>query len=73
LCDLGLPDMSGYDFAKAVRAESAYAEMLLVATTGYGQQQDQRRSAAAGFDLHLTKPIDMSTLDRALARRGAQR
>ena len=67
LCDLGLPDMSGHHFAAAVRAESEFSHLRLVALTGYGQEDDVRRSRAAGFDAHLTKPIHIDTLERALA------
>lgn len=69
LCDLGLPDMSGYEFAQAVRSQPALTDLLLIATTGYGQKQDQERSAEAGFNLHLTKPVNMALLEQALAER----
>jgi PAS domain S-box-containing protein len=67
LCDLGLPDMSGHDFARTVRSEAGLSHLLLIATTGYGQRQDKERSHSAGFDRHLTKPVDIVALEQALA------
>lgn len=72
LCDLGLPGMSGYDVARAVRADAALRSILLVALTGYGQPEDRRRSAEAGFDLHLVKPVALQALDGVLERVPAQ-
>jgi CheY-like chemotaxis protein len=63
LLDIGLPGMSGYDVARELRRDPAFAETMLVALTGYGQAEDRRKSKSAGFDHHLTKPID----DEALA------
>lgn len=68
LCDLGLPGMSGYDVARAVREDASLRHTLLIALTGYGQPDDRRRSAEAGFDDHLTKPVDMAELDVVLDR-----
>jgi CheY-like chemotaxis protein len=77
LCDLGIPDMSGYEVARAVRADAALRGTLLVALTGYGQPEDRRRTAEAGFDEHLTKPVDLEALhvvlDRLVAAGGAAR
>ena len=68
LCDLGLPGgMSGYDVARALRQDPALAEVRLVAVSGYGQPEDRDRARAAGFDLHLTKPVDPGELRRRLA------
>ncbi|MGX7002296.1 ATP-binding protein [Caballeronia sp. KNU42] len=58
LLDIGLPDISGYELAKQIRQHSDGREMLLIALTGWGQEQDKLDAAAAGFDLHLTKPVD---------------
>lgn len=66
LCDLGLPGMSGYDVARAVRKDPVLAELPLVAVSGYGQPEDRSRTAEAGFDAHLTKPVDRAALDRVL-------
>ena len=67
LCDLGLPTMSGYEVARAVRADAALRAIHLVALTGYGQPEDRRRSAEAGFDAHLVKPVDLKALDAVFA------
>lgn len=67
LLDLGLPDLDGCEVASAIRmtAPSA-ASPLLVALTGWGQEEDRRRTATAGFDHHLTKPVDYERLQRLL-------
>ena len=64
LLDLGMPHMSGYEVARHLRAADAAA--LLIAITGWGQSADRAKSAAAGFDHHLTKPVDYSELARVL-------
>ena len=69
LLDIGLPGLTGYDVARRLRADPAMAATLLVAVTGWGTAEDQRRSAAAGFDHHLTKPVEVSALEAVLARR----
>jgi two-component system CheB/CheR fusion protein len=66
LCDIGLPDMDGYAVAKALRGEPALRNTVLVALTGYALPEDQRRAAAAGFDVHLTKPATPGDLQRAM-------
>ena len=68
LLDIGLPGMSGYEVANRLREEPGLAEVVLVALTGYGQEEDRRRSEAAGFLAHLVKPLDLSTLNNLLAR-----
>lgn len=75
LCDIGLPGgMDGYAVARAVRADPQLASAYLIALTGYGREEDQRRALEAGFDLHLTKPVDPSRLQQILAGldKGAQ-
>jgi signal transduction histidine kinase/DNA-binding response OmpR family regulator len=68
LCDIGLPGgMDGYAVARALRADPDLSSVYLIAATGYGQAEDQRRSREAGFDAHLTKPIDFAELQRLLA------
>jgi two-component system CheB/CheR fusion protein len=67
LCDIGLPDMDGYAVARALRADPSLDGLRLIALTGYGQEDDKLRARAAGFDEHLTKPIDPDILDRVLA------
>ena len=61
LLDIGLPDTDGYAVAQRLRDEALAGE-LLVALTGYGEAQDRKRSQDAGFDRHLTKPVDPSAL-----------
>jgi signal transduction histidine kinase len=67
LLDIGLPDMDGYALAAALRSAAGGRALRLVALTGYGQKSDVDRAAAAGFDLHLTKPASLDDLRRALA------
>jgi signal transduction histidine kinase len=62
LMDIGLPGINGYELARRIRSEPELADTLLVALTGYGQVEDERRSQEAGFDLHLVKPPSLSTL-----------
>ncbi|EJN00826.1 ATP-binding protein [Herbaspirillum sp. YR522] len=68
LLDIGLPDMDGNELARALRQLPQTAGALLVAVTGYGQQEDKEKSRAAGFDHHLVKPIDVDRLVDLLAR-----
>jgi PAS domain S-box-containing protein len=67
--DIGMPGMDGYELARRLKATSEGAGMFLVATTGWGKPEDKRRSEEAGFDLHMTKPIDVVSAARALADR----
>ncbi|MDY3558005.1 ATP-binding protein [Gemmata sp. JC673] len=60
--DLGLPGMNGYELAGRIRAEPFGRATVLVALTGYGQEEDRRRTKEAGFDHHLTKPADLAAL-----------
>ena len=62
LCDIGLPGMSGYELAAALRATAGERNIVLVAATGYGHDSDRARSLAAGFDHHLVKPLDADAL-----------
>lgn len=67
VCDIGLPGvMDGYAVARACRADPALARAYLIALTGYGREEDRRCALDAGFDLHLTKPVDPLELQRAL-------
>jgi CheY-like chemotaxis protein len=68
LLDIGLPGMNGYQIAQALRAQAGFEQTLLVALTGYGQGDDRRRSAEAGFDHHLVKPVDPLELKDLLDR-----
>jgi DNA-binding response OmpR family regulator len=58
LLDIGLPDMTGLELARQIRARSWGVSMRLIAVTGWGQESDRRKSTEAGFDEHLTKPVD---------------
>jgi CheY-like chemotaxis protein len=60
LLDIGLPRMDGYEVARRLRANSN--SLRLIALTGYGQDEDKQRTAAAGFNAHLTKPVDLKAL-----------
>jgi signal transduction histidine kinase/ActR/RegA family two-component response regulator len=66
IMDLGMPGMSGYSAARLMRAEPGLANVLMIALTGWGQQDARRESAAAGFDRHLVKPVDVALLRRIL-------
>jgi PAS domain S-box-containing protein len=66
ILDIGLPGLSGHDVARELRQQPEFRETLLVAVTGYGQDEDRRRSQEAGFDLHLTKPVEPSDLEKLL-------
>src|SRR3569623_268155 len=64
--DIGLPDMSGYDVARRLRAAPDTAGMALIALTGYGLAADVQRAMEAGFDMHLTKPVNAQRLKQAI-------
>jgi CheY-like chemotaxis protein/two-component sensor histidine kinase len=68
LLDIGLPDMSGYDLARALRARANLQAKTYLALTGYGQPQDRELSKAAGFAHHFVKPVDNQTLFKVLAQ-----
>ena len=69
LLDIGLPRLSGYDIAASLRADPAMKETTIVAVIGYGQVHDRTRTAAVGFDHHLTKPVEFSALQQLLRAR----
>ena len=74
IVDIGLPDIDGYEVARRLDAQSG-GRIALIALTGYGQPKDQRRALAAGFDLHLVKPVTIERLEEAsttLASRAAR-
>ena len=66
LLDIGLPDVDGYEVARRLRALDSAHKFRIVAVTGWGQEHDRQRSAEAGFDLHLVKPVGTDELFRAL-------
>jgi len=67
LLDLGLPYMSGYELAGKLRAQPETASTVLVAVSGWGQPRDRERSRAAGFALHLVKPVEIKSVEAAIA------
>jgi CheY-like chemotaxis protein len=78
LLDIGLPGLDGYETCRAIRERTTGPQPLIVAVTGFGQDRDKRRAAEAGFDLHLTKPVDPARIEQILTdpaphRRLAQR
>jgi CheY-like chemotaxis protein len=70
LCDLGLPELSGYEIARAVRCEHS-GRIRLVAISGYSQDEDIRRSKEAGFDAHIAKPARTADIESLLSVTGA--
>ncbi len=64
--DVGLPDMSGYDLARQIRARDWGRNMILIAATGWGQDSDKQTAMDAGFDAHLTKPVDFTELQQTI-------
>ena len=70
LIDISLPDMDGYELARRLRARHNGHRVALVAVTGFGQQEDQRRALEAGFDAHVVKPVSAERLEQLLADLG---
>ena len=66
LLDIGLPKLNGYDACRRIRQEPWGQGMVIVAATGWGQEEDRRRSHEAGFDHHMVKPVDMASLVKLL-------
>jgi CheY-like chemotaxis protein/two-component sensor histidine kinase len=67
LLDLGLPGLDGYEVARRLRHAPGGPEMLIVALSGYGREEDKERSRHSGFDVHLVKPVDPGAVERILA------
>jgi CheY-like chemotaxis protein len=65
--DIGLPRLSGHEVAKKLREQPWGAKIKLVAMTGWGQDEDRRKSTEAGFDFHLVKPVDYRALMKLLS------
>jgi CheY-like chemotaxis protein len=65
--DIGLPGFDGYEVVKRLRQQPVLHDIVLVATTGYGQEADRQRSQEAGFDHHLAKPVDFGKVEQILA------
>ena len=66
ICDLGLPDVDGYEVARALRADGALRAVRLIALSGYGMAEDKDRALKAGFEAHLTRPASLETLEALL-------
>jgi CheY-like chemotaxis protein len=66
LLDIGMPRLNGYEAARRIR-EQQQEGLRLVALTGWGQEDDRRRSEEAGFDAHLVKPVDLAVMKKLLA------
>jgi PAS domain S-box-containing protein len=71
LLDIGMPKLNGYDAARRIREQPWGQRMVLVALTGWGQEEDRRRSLEAGFNHHLVKPVDPAALEKLLASLGS--
>lgn len=70
LLDLGMPGLNGLQVARAIRADRHFTGMKIIAQTGWGDSEMRRRTAEAGFDLHLVKPVDLVVLEDMLALLG---
>jgi len=72
LLDIGLPKLNGYDACQRIREQPWGRDMVVIALTGWGQDEDRRRSSEAGFDAHLVKPVNLSALLELLSARPAR-
>lgn len=66
ICDIGLLDMSGYEVAKIIRKDAELKDTFMIASSGYTQPEDVERSREAGFNRHLAKPVNFTTLEMVL-------
>jgi signal transduction histidine kinase/CheY-like chemotaxis protein len=73
IVDVGMPEVDGFDVARAVRLNHALDDIMLIALTGYASESDKSRALAAGFDYHLTKPLSLEKLQYILANRTGRR
>jgi signal transduction histidine kinase/ActR/RegA family two-component response regulator len=69
IADIGLPDFDGYELARRLRASPAGRDLLLIATSGWGTEEDKKRALDAGFDHHFTKPVDVDGIHALLVKR----
>jgi CheY-like chemotaxis protein len=67
IIDIGMPGLDGLELARRIRAEAWGKDLLLVAASGWGQDEDKQRSREAGFNMHLVKPIELRELEGLLA------
>ena len=72
LLDIGMPGIDGIELAKRLRREPEFDDMLMIALTGYGRDEDRRRSSEAGFNAHLVKPVDIAALNGMIAKHAAR-
>jgi PAS domain S-box-containing protein len=72
LLDIGMPKVNGYDVCRHIRQQAWGQDTLLIAVTGWGQEEDRRRTQAAGFDHHMVKPVDPAALLKVLASQGEE-
>jgi signal transduction histidine kinase/CheY-like chemotaxis protein len=72
LLDIGMPEMDGIELGKRLRQEPEFENLLMIALTGYGRDEDRQRSSDAGFNAHLVKPVDVATLNALLAQHAAR-
>ena len=70
LLDIGLPGMDGYEVARQCRQDSGMDQMIVIAMTGYGKDEDRRRSQEAGFNAHFVKPVSLEDLQLLLRQPG---
>jgi CheY-like chemotaxis protein len=70
LLDIGMPRLSGLDVCQRIRQSVWGRSVILVALTGWGQEENRRQTSEAGFDFHLVKPVDLVKLERLLASLG---
>ena len=73
LLDIGMPKLNGYDACRRIREQPWGREPFIVALTGWGQEEDRRRSREAGFDRHMVKPVDPADLVKLLTELEAER
>jgi CheY-like chemotaxis protein len=66
ILDIGMPGLNGYDLARQIRQQPWAARVMLMAVTGWGQSEDVQRAREAGFDHHMTKPVDLARVDALL-------
>ena len=66
LLDIGLPKLNGYDVTRRIRQHSWGRDMIVIALTGWGQDEDRRRSQEAGFNFHIVKPVELATVEKLL-------
>jgi CheY-like chemotaxis protein len=69
--DIAMPKLNGYEAARKIREQTWGKDLVLIALTGWGQQQDRQRTQAAGFDAHLTKPVNYDAIMEILAKLSA--